>query len=145
MREVVLMLKYGRYRALGFRLGRGLAEVFPRPDADVLVPVPLHRSSPRRYNQAEAVALGLGEAWNIDVWNAARWRRDAGTQVSMNAAGRISMPHDAFEVDDGIAGLRAGLVDDVCTTGSTLARLDEACRKKGATVIGAFVSAHTLH
>ncbi|MDR3231081.1 MAG: hypothetical protein LBT65_06560, partial [Synergistaceae bacterium] len=88
MREIILMLKHGGYRALGFRLGRGLAEVFPRPGVDVLVPVPLHRRSPRRYNQAEAIALGLGEAWGVDVWNAARWARDVNTRAGMNAAGR---------------------------------------------------------
>jgi predicted amidophosphoribosyltransferase len=137
------MLKHGGYRALGLRLGRALAEVFPVPALDVLVPVPLHRRSPRRYNQAEAIAGGLGEVWGVDVWSAARWSYDVRTRMGMDAAGRRALPHDVFEVDGQIAGLRIALVDDVCTTGSTLARLAEACRERGATLVGAFVSART--
>jgi predicted amidophosphoribosyltransferase len=141
MRRVILMLKHGRYRALGPRLGKALAEVFPSPLLDVLFPVPLHRRSPRRYNQAEAIALGLGEAWGVEVWNAARWRHDVRSRRGMNAAGREALPQDAFEVDGNIAGLRVALVDDVCTTGSTLSRLGAACRERGAMLVGACVAA----
>jgi predicted amidophosphoribosyltransferase len=170
MHELIVMLKYEKYEVLGFRIGAALAKIWPRPDADVLVPVPLHLSSRRRYNQAEALARGFGNTWGIDVMNAARWTVDVASLAATRAAARRQnlssgqsgvpsrftanrpeqpllpkdvFPQDVFAFDD-IAGLRIGLVDDVCTSGKTLFRLAEAAGKSGAEVAGAFVAAFSL-
>jgi predicted amidophosphoribosyltransferase len=140
-KDLILALKYGKYRTLGPRLGKALAVLAARPKADVLVPVPLHPNSKRRYNQAEAIAEGLGEAWGIEVLNAARWVLDVSPRAGASRAERFSLASDAFGFDADIAGLRVGLVDDVCTTGTTLARLAEAARDRGAEVLGAFAAA----
>jgi predicted amidophosphoribosyltransferase len=124
-----LTLKKGRYEALGFHMGRGLASVFPRPDLDLLVPVPLHLKSDRRYNQAQALARGMGEVWDMEVRDAARWAADVPTRAGMGASARRSLTSEVFELED-VAGLRIGLVDDVCTTGSTLSRLARPPRKE---------------
>ena len=142
VKGLILMLKYGRYRALGALLGQALAEFFPRPELDVLVPVPLHLKSKRRYNQAEAVASGLGKVWGVDVWDAARWALDVGSHAGMGSAERQSLSSNAFAFDEKISRLRIGLVDDVATTGATLSRLAGAARSRGAEVVGAFVVAH---
>jgi predicted amidophosphoribosyltransferase len=139
---LILTLKKGRYEALGFHLGRGLAQVFPRPDLDLLVPVPLHLKSDRRYNQAEAIARGLGEVWDIEARDAARWTADVPTRAGMGALARRSLSSEIFDFED-IAGLRIGLVDDVCTTGSTLSRLAKAAQERGAEVRSAFVLAES--
>ena len=144
MRELVLMLKHGKYEALGFQIGKALGDVFIKPDIDVLVPVPLHRKSKRRYNQAEAIARGLRRTWDIPVWNAVDWALETTTRAGMNAAERLSLSSDAFYVEQEVRGLRLGLVDDICTTGATLSRLATACREKGAVVEGAFVVAHVF-
>lgn len=143
VRELILMLKHGRYEALGPQLGRALAEVWERPEIDVLLPVPLHRKSKRRYNQAEAIARGLSEAWGIPVRNAAEWAQDTSTRAGLSRAERLDLSREAFECDASLSGLRAGLVDDVCTTGTTLSRLGSSCRGKGIEVAGAFVVACT--
>jgi predicted amidophosphoribosyltransferase len=162
MHELILMLKYEKYEALGFRIGAALAGIFPRPDLDVLVPVPLHLNSKRHYNQAEALARGLGDAWGIEVADAARWTVDVPSRAVARAAARRRtfleqttdgppraaayrrerpvLLKDAFALD-GVTGLRVGLVDDVCTAGMTLSRLGEAAEKNGAEVAGAFVAA----
>jgi predicted amidophosphoribosyltransferase len=140
MRELILALKKRKYQALGFHLGRGLASVFPRPDLDLLVPVPLHLKSSRPYNQAEAIARGLGTVWNIEVQSAARWAADVPTRAGMGAAARLSLSSEVFEFED-VDGLRIALVDDVCTTGSTLSRLAGAAQERGAEVASAFVLA----
>ena len=142
VKELVLALKYGRYEALGFRLGRALGEFFSRPGLDVLIPVPLHLKSKRRYNQAGAVAGGLGEAWGVEVWDAARWAINVGSHAGMGAAERFSLSSEAFAFDEDISGLRVGFVDDVATTGSTLSRLAAAAQARGAEPVGAFVVAH---
>ncbi|MDR1622344.1 MAG: hypothetical protein LBS00_08225 [Synergistaceae bacterium] len=140
MRELVLTLKKGKYKALGPLMGKALASVFPRPALDLLVPVPLHLKSARRYNQAELIAKGLGEVWDIEVRSAACWTVDVPTRAGMGAAERLSLSSEVFEFED-VSGLRIGLVDDVCTTGSTLSRLAKAAQKRGAEVAGAFVLA----
>jgi len=43
-----------------------------------------------------------------------------------------------------LAGKRIAIVDDVLTTGATLAAAARAARRAGADVIGAFVVARTL-
>jgi predicted amidophosphoribosyltransferase len=143
MRELVLMLKQEGYEALGFRIGRACAEVFAavRPKADLLVPTPLHQKSKRRYNQALAVAKGLGGAWGIEALDAARWTADVATRRGLSAAEREALAPDVFRFEEGLAGLRAALVDDVCTTGSTLSRLAAAARRAGIEVTDAFVVA----
>jgi predicted amidophosphoribosyltransferase len=147
MRELILMLKHSGYEALGFRIGQACAETFRKPapePPDVLVPVPLHTKSRRRYNQALAIAKGLGRAWGIEVRSAARWTADVATRGGMSAAERRSLSSDVFEFDEALAGLRIGLVDDVCTTGSTLSRLAAAAARANIEVTGAFVATHTL-
>jgi predicted amidophosphoribosyltransferase len=141
-REIILMLKYGGFEALGFQIGRACAEVIRKPDSiDVLVPVPLHLNSKRRYNQAFAIAKGLARAWGVEARSAARWTADESTRAGLSASERQALSSDAFEFDKTLAGLRVGLVDDVCTTGSTLSRLAAAAASVGIEVAGAFVAA----
>jgi len=142
MKDVILALKYGRYKAIGPKLGSAMAGFFARADLDLLVPVPLHLKSKRRYNQAESIAAGLGGVWGIDVRSAARWTANVPPRAGLGAAERMSLQSDVFAFDYDISGLRIGLVDDVCTTGSTLAALAKAARSSGAESICAFVAAH---
>lgn len=141
IRSVIHKLKYGRTRALGPLLGRALAACCPRPDLDALVPVPLHLKSPRGYNQAEAIALGLGRAWGIPVRSLARWSCDVPVRTRLSREERKKLSAGVFDVESEANGLRVGLVDDVCTTGTTLLRLASACSAAGARVEMAFVVA----
>lgn len=142
VREIIHRLKYGQTRALGPILGRGLAGLRPRPSLEVLIPVPLHLKSPRGYNQAEAIALGLGRAWGIPVRSLARWSSDVPARTRLSRAERRELRTEDFVVASDVRGLRVGLVDDVCTTGTTLSRLASACTAAGARVEAAFVLAH---
>ena len=142
VREIIHRLKYGQTRALGPILGRGLAGLRPRPSLEVLIPVPLHLKSPRGYNQAEAIALGLGRAWGIPVRSLARWSCDVPARTRLSRAERRELRTEDFVVAPDVRGLRVGLVDDVCTTGTTLSRLASACTAAGARVEAAFVLAH---
>ncbi|MCL2010729.1 MAG: double zinc ribbon domain-containing protein [Synergistaceae bacterium] len=145
MKDVILALKYGGYEATGPRLGRALGNFFARPDVDVLIPVPLHLKSKRRYNQAESIAKGLGEVWGIEVRSAARWTADVPPRAGLGMNERLALSSSAFAFDENITkipGLRAGFVDDVCTTGSTLAALAKAAKACGVSAACAFVAAH---
>ena len=142
MKDVILALKYGRHEAIGFRLGKALANVLARPDIDILIPVPLHRKSKRRYNQAEAIAIGLGEVWGIEVCSAAYWAEDVSSRAGAGMGERLSLKSDVFALNEDISDLRVALVDDVCTTGSTLASLAKALESHGAKVVCACIAAH---
>ena len=142
VREIIHRLKYGRTRALGPILGRGLAGLHSRPFLDVLIPVPLHLQSSRGYNQAEGIALGLGRVWGIPVRSLARWSYDVPARTRLSRAERRELCVKDFVVAPDVRGLRVGLVDDVCTTGATLSRLASACTAAGARVEAAFVAAH---
>lgn len=141
VRSIIHKLKYGRTRALGPILGRRLAACWPRPNLDALIPVPLHLKSPRAYNQAEAIARGLGHAWGIPVRSLARWSCDVPVRTRLSREERRILRAEAFAVAPEVSGLRVGLVDDVCTTGTTLSRLASACIAAGAQVEVAFVVA----
>jgi predicted amidophosphoribosyltransferase len=139
MREIILRLKSGE-EALGRRLGRACAGVFAKPDADALVPVPLHLKSRRGYNQSLAVAKGFGEVWGLEALDIARWSADFPTRMGMSGDERASLPEDAF-VFAAHEPVRVALVDDVVTTGSTLLRLSQAAGRHGITVADAFAVA----
>lgn len=108
------------------------------PDA-VLVPVPLHRlrQFQRRYNQSTELARGLAALSGLPVvTDLVHRHRQTAQQVGMNARQRARNVAGAFRVKPGrmagLAGRRIILVDDVYTTGATVAALALALRRAGA-------------
>jgi ComF family protein len=108
-------------------------------EADIVMPVPLHRSRlwKRRFNQAaflaQPIALAAGKLFATDIL----LRRKATLQqVGLDAAARAKNVRKAFEVPFEKLPLVAGkcilLVDDVRTTGATLAACAKALKKAGA-------------
>ena len=133
---------FGRWLA---RAGRELVE-----DADLVVPVPLHRLrlSRRRFNQSALLAQALTrEAGCSEKLRAAALsrRRSPPTQGGLNASQRRLNVRGAFvappRYTDDLAGQHVLLIDDVYTTGATL----EACTKvllgAGATQVDVLVLA----
>jgi len=110
------------------------------PLPSLLVPVPLHpaRFRERGFNQAAAIARYTGRMLDIPVaHHVVRRLRDTPSQTALGSAERASNLHAAF----GVRGARArqhlvdmghvAIVDDVCTTGSTLAELRRALQSAG--------------
>jgi predicted amidophosphoribosyltransferase len=119
-----------------------------------LVPVPLHprRLRSRGYNQAAAVAEALGRRIGLEVADCLVRTGPAATQVGRHRAERRVGPAGAIRAAGpaaagcGPGGVRARvlLVDDVVTTGATLAACRDALRAAGASEIAAVVFARTL-
>ncbi len=149
---LVGQLKYHGVRGLAWPLAGiaapALALLAPHVGpADVLVPMPLHRDRRRErgFNQAELLArllgAGCGRTIRADV---ARRRRATGQQARLPAAG----PERAGNVLGAFAAAPAGadapgaiLVDDLATTGHTLAAAAAALQGAGWRVRAAVVVA----
>ncbi|MCP4329171.1 MAG: ComF family protein [Alphaproteobacteria bacterium] len=95
-------------------------------DADIIAPVPLHRRRlfSRRFNQAALLARYLApRAPGLVVPDLLIRHRATPSQVRMNASARRRNVKGAFAMRPGnqIDGKRVLLVDDVYTTGATVA------------------------
>jgi ComF family protein len=128
-------LKYQEFKSIGTELGKRIGNVMKEWDieADVIIPVPLHkqRYRERGYNQAEYIAHGIASVINKSVCNSILQRkRYTQTQTKLSAEERRRNMQDAFEVSDHsksiINGKACLLVDDVITTGATT----NACAKE---------------
>ncbi len=114
-------------------------------DADVVVPVPLHRSRRRErgFNQAEDLAGKVG----VPVVTALRRVRATASQATLPAAQRHRNVRGAFEVTRrGLAlrGTRVVLIDDVATTGATLDACARALKECGVAEVRALTVARVV-
>jgi ComF family protein len=147
IREAIHQLKYEDLHRLAIPLGGWMAERWPRLappgwGADVVVPVPLHsrRERQRGYNQSALLAGVLGERLGLPVVTHVLVRtRDTRPQVGLRAEERSDNVRDAFACTaNTLAGERVLLVDDVCTTGSTLTAACQALYATGVSCVWAY-------
>lgn len=130
-----------KYHA-GFLQARLLGELMAQklgrralPLPDLVIPVPLHqkRLLRRGYNQSLEIAKTFKRTLTLKIdANAAKRVRSTPDQIGLSAAQRRRNLHNAFTVDARVAGKHIALLDDVMTTGATLAELARAARKAGA-------------
>ncbi len=109
-----------------------------------LVPVPLFakREKERGYNQSMLLSKAIGENYGLPVRDDLLFRvRDTKTQTDLSERERKSNLKDAFSASSGCKGKRILLIDDVCTTGSTLSACAKALRLSGASGIYALCAA----
>ena len=149
LRRAIHRLKYGGDRALAADLGALVAEELARDIArgatiDVVVPVPLHRSRAlaRGYDQAALLAEAVGRETRLPVRRALRRIRQGRPQVELDRSARAANVRRAFVAEAGsLRKLSVALVDDVATTGATLADAAAAARAAGARSVSAYVVA----
>ncbi len=109
---------------------------------DAVVPVPLHwmRRLQRGYNQAAVIGKEVADCLGVPMLNLLVRRRRTPTQTHLDASHRLANVLGAFSLrrrigtkasrDTGLAGLRhILLIDDVFTTGATLAACHAALRE----------------
>jgi ComF family protein len=120
-------------------------------DCQVIVPVPLHRRRflLRGFNQAAELARALAAATSLDhAPQALRRVRPTRQQVGLRQSQRESNVRGAFrvpvEAEMHIRGRRVLLVDDVLTTGATVAACARALKRSGARAVDVLAFARVL-
>lgn len=128
--SITKAIKYSRNIGVGRKfatmLGEAIAVAGHFSDVDMVVPVPLHwtRRFKRGYNQAEVIARGIADVLRAPVCTEIlRRKHRTGTQTHLGKEGKAANVRGAFVVGrhNGQIPHHILLVDDVFTTGSTLA------------------------
>lgn len=139
--QIVHDFKYRGFQGLAREMGRIMGhELLPTgflDDLDVIVPVGMNllKKWRREYNQAEELAFGLAEVMNeavgtipgrslrkvevVDCLSMSRWHT---SQTRRSEAERAGSVRNIFRIKKNynLDGARVLLLDDICTTGSTM-------------------------
>jgi ComF family protein len=153
LRTIIHNFKYENDTPLAKPLAGLLAERLARqmstgPDeeAAALVPVPLHptRRRARGYNQAELLARELSRSTGLSIDLSLVRIRETSSQVGLTMREREANVAGAFEWQRDDAPRTVILVDDVCTTGATLAECAAVLKLKGARSVYAVTAARAI-
>lgn len=131
--EAVHDMKYRKFPSVGRRLGEIVgSELYISgffEGANLVAAVPMHwwKKARRGYNQADFIADGICRATGLQLSSTLEATRPHKTQTSMSLQQRLANLSGSFRVKDpaSLQGRGLVLVDDVCTTGSTMRALAE--------------------
>lgn len=129
VQKLMHSLKYKGNEALGEYLGYlygldlKLQKTFINPDCLCAVPLHPEKLKSRGFNQAAAIARGMGKALEIPFLEHLIVRKEnAGSQTRKKRFERWESSVQSFQMNSDIECpyIQVGLVDDIVTTGSTL-------------------------
>lgn len=141
---IIHKMKYEGMFALATPLAQLMVDAWPRwqTAVDLVVPIPLHatRHKKRGYNQAALLAKQfcnqLGFTYHPDVLQRTKLTQP---QVGLHATERLSNMAHAFKATEPtVANRHILLIDDVCTTGATLAAATDALQAAGAASVSGY-------
>lgn len=153
LRDLIHRFKYHHQvrlrRPLGQLMAHHLTETVAVWQPEVIVPVPLHprRLRDRGFNQAILLGTLLSKTWQIPIARTALARtRWTVPQIELHHAEREANVRGAFAVThpETVAGRRVLLLDDVLTTGSTVAECARVLRRAKAAEVLVIAVARAL-
>ncbi|HEV7365299.1 MAG TPA: double zinc ribbon domain-containing protein [Gemmatimonadales bacterium] len=145
-RDAVHRLKYDGWTRASKAMAETMRSLEPLTGRVSLIPVPLGRRRLRQrgYNQSECLAHALGGAVGAPVRTDLLGRvRETPTQTALTPEARHANVAGAFHAG-AVRGLELVLVDDVFTTGATLAAAGAALSEAGAARVEAVTFARAV-
>jgi ComF family protein len=153
VRQLVHRLKYYDRMELAKPLGNWMARAGREllEEAELLVPVPLHRArlTARRYNQANALAQAISARCGVPADPFVLTRvKPTPPQVGLSRSQRALNLQGAFQIAEGMAARIEGrtivLIDDVMTSGATANAASRALLRAGAKRVDVLVFARVV-
>ncbi len=124
---------------------RGNSGAGSRPDRLIALPLAVPRQRERGYNQALEIARVIGARSGVPLLPRGLSRvRATPPQAALPWAERAKNVRGAFACDLDLSGLTVALVDDVMTTGASLAEAAKILKASGAASVENWVVARTL-
>lgn len=143
--KLIHSIKYKKFSKLGVVLGEELGKklkVLPWFDEiDIIIPVPIHflrRVERGGYNQSAKICKGIcnitGKNYQENIFIRKYY---TSTQTLLNAEERSKNLRNAFQLKDceKLSGKHILIVDDICTTGSTIKEVVRELNKNNITKI----------
>ena len=139
VKPAIILLKNGTDGNAAYALGEALAERLKSDKiadkADVIIPAPMHKRDIRRrgFNQSVLIAREAGRVLGLPVDTKSVVKsRHTHSQKELSRVSRALNLKSAFTASADIKGKNVLLIDDICTTGSTLREITSALKKAGA-------------
>jgi predicted amidophosphoribosyltransferase len=147
LRRAVLALKHARHdelvRPLGGRLAARIVVAPWCAEVTAVTAVPSHELRRLRRGASAAGLLAAEVAKRIGAEPVAALRRHGfGRQAGRTRRQRTQLPRGSFSARKGVTGRNILIVDDVCTTGTTLRRAAETLIEAGAEAVACAALAH---
>lgn len=142
--SIIHHFKYADMPNLAVIIGKELTTRLPQMNYDVIVPIPLHgtRLGERGYNQSEKLAKGISSVHTIPIGkkHLVKRTRQTPSQTGLTLEERQKNMEGAFALTgkgkEALRGKRILLVDDVMTTGATMASACEELMEAKPTKVG---------
>lgn len=150
VRKAIHAFKYEGMFAVAEPLATLLVDNWPAWEQaiDLVIPIPLHpeRERERGYNQSALLVRHLSRQLGLPRDEDVLWRtRHTTPQVGLSVEQRRRNVRGAFAADSaGVAGKHLLLVDDVFTTGATLASAAGALLARGAQSVRGYCLARPI-
>lgn len=147
--KLIHNLKYNGAFALGKPLGQLMAGAWAtwHMPVDLVLPIPLHaeRKRKRGYNQSTLLTRAFCDRTALPYAEDALQRTRLTTpQVGLTAVERLQNVQDAFQADACVMDRHVLLIDDICTTGATMAAAATALYAAGAHTVSGYCLARAV-
>jgi len=147
--KLIHNLKYNGAFALAKPLAQIMADAWStwHMPVDLVLPIPLHaeRQRKRGYNQSALLTREFCRLVTLPYANDGLQRtRFTTPQVGLTAVERLKNVQDAFVAKVDVVGKHILLIDDVCTTGATMAAAANALFTAGADTVSGYCVARAI-